>query len=234
MPERFANAVDVVEHAKHYDCASTIPEWPRRWNIRPGEMVPGIIQDARSRRLGTLRWGWRRAELRGRLLTNTAAEKAAGNEMVRAAFRSHRCIVPCTAWYEWAGDGGKAFHFRWVIRRACGQSMAIAALWEMARTNGGGEEGTVVLVSVAAVPMLRNLGERIPAILPREHVDAWLSPSTTPTMLRRLAVPHRITDLEAYRGDVCDDDTPRMLRPLPDPSAGPKGYLPFDNRSRQT
>src|SRR4051812_32034028 len=115
MPERFANPVDVVDHAKHFQCGSTIPEWPRRWNIRPGDEVPTIIEDARGRRLGVMRWGWRREGLRGRPLTNTSAEKAPSSPVVGAAMRAHRCIVPCTAWYEWAGDGGKAFHHRWVV-----------------------------------------------------------------------------------------------------------------------
>jgi putative SOS response-associated peptidase YedK len=227
MPERFANAVDVIAHAKHFACQSTIPEWPRRWNIRPGELVPTIIQDARSRRLGTMRWGWRREQLRGRLLTNTSAEKAPSNDMVRTAYRSHRCIVPCTAWFEWAGEGGKQFHHRWVIRRACNQTMAIAALWENAPTNGGGEEGTVVFLSVGSVPLLKKICERMPVILPREHIDAWLSPETTTHMLRRLAIAYLFSDLEAYPGAITDVDGPPMIDSLPDPGKGPSGMMPF-------
>ena len=79
--------------------------------VRPCDTVPALASDRQGgQQIFPMRWGFRqsRPEPSGRpaLLINARSETAAEKPSFREAWRSHRCAVPATGYYEWARPEG--------------------------------------------------------------------------------------------------------------------------------
>jgi len=117
--------------------------------------------------------GWAEDETIGNKLINARSETAREKPSFRAAFKRTRCVVPMTGFYEWrAMEGGKQPYF---ISRADDDAMLAAGLWE----HWDGDERTrpletFTILTTRANEALSALHERMPCLLEREDVGAWL------------------------------------------------------------
>jgi putative SOS response-associated peptidase YedK len=150
-----------------------------RYNIAPSQPAAAVRVEEGERRLVLLRWGlipfWAKDPKVGYKMINARAETAHKTPAFRAAFRGRRCLIPASGFYEWDKKGGSRQPYH--IRRADGQPLAFAGLWE----HWEGEEGKTVIESCtilttsASEPVAR-LHERMPVILEPEEFDSWLDP----------------------------------------------------------
>jgi len=152
-----------------------VPNWPQTWNMAPTRDAPVVRRhpETGERRLDLLRWGliphWAKDPKSVRMSINARSETIASTPMFRDAYaRGRRCLIPADAFYEWQVTAdGKIPH---AIRRADGQPMVFAGLWEGWR----GQDGTVirsfVIITTEANEALRPLHERMPVVL---EPDAW-------------------------------------------------------------
>lgn len=213
MTTCFANDAGVLTQARRFRVDLTSPDWAPRWAIRPGEHALAVIQD-RSRRLGPMRWGWRRGTVPVRTLACLRAEDA-GRGALAATLARQRCLVPATAWYEWAEAG--AMRQPHAVRPCGREAVGIAALWETERAADS-TCGVFALLTVPANAALRRLAPRMPAVIPHDLEDEWLSPATAVERLRRLLAPFDFTLLECYPVDLRVGrpgvDEPGLLRPV--------------------
>lgn len=108
---------------------------------------------------------------------NARSENAATKPAFREAFRSRRCVLPVTGFYEWRTneDGSKQ---RFLITRADGTPMYIAGLWDRWVSNDGREElfSCTVLTTEPNAEM-RSVHNRMPCILEPEDIKAWINPA---------------------------------------------------------
>ena len=150
-----------------------------RYNIAPSQQVAAARVEAGERRLVLLRWGlipfWANDPKIGYKMINARAETAHKTPAFRAAFRGRRCLIPASGFYEWDKKGGSRQPY--YIRRADGQPLALAGLWE----HWEGEEGKTVIESctiltTAASEPVARLHDRMPVILEPEDFDLWLDP----------------------------------------------------------
>ena len=80
-----------------------------------------------------MRWGlvpaWRKKPLNELPATfNARAETASSKRMFRSAFKSRRCVIPASGFYEWTGEkGAKTPQY---FSAPDGRPLAFAALWE--------------------------------------------------------------------------------------------------------
>jgi hypothetical protein len=121
-----------------------VPELPLRYNIAPTQSVAAVRLDGTGEReLVLLRWGlvpsWAKA-VTGRAPINARADAVASRPMFRAAFRSRRCLIPASGFYEWK-KVGKAKQ-PYLFRRRDERLVAFAGLWE--EWEGGGGEGDLL------------------------------------------------------------------------------------------
>src|SRR5262245_34115087 len=80
---------------------SDLPEIAPRYNIAPGQDVLVVHRGlGGERRAELLRWG-----LGERRLVNVRSESAPRQTALREAFRSQRCLVPASGFYEWRKIG---------------------------------------------------------------------------------------------------------------------------------
>lgn len=152
---------------------------PPRYNIAPSQDVAAVRLEANRRRLVSLHWGlipfWAKDRKIGYKTLNARSETAHKTPSFRAAFRSRRCLIPASGFYEW--DKKKGTRQPYFIHRADEQPLALAGLWEHWEDSEKGEvvESCTILTAAASQPVA-DLHERMPVILEPEDFALWLDP----------------------------------------------------------
>jgi putative SOS response-associated peptidase YedK len=140
---------------------------------------------------------------------NARAETVAEKPMFRSAFKTRRCIIPASGFYEWTGKpGAKTPHY---FSARDGQPLAFAALWERWRNPEAQEcvESATIIVGPAN-DWMRPYHDRMPVILDWRDSDAWLQGAQPGELLRpppENALQEWIVSPRVNRSGVGDDDT---------------------------
>jgi putative SOS response-associated peptidase YedK len=69
----------------------------------------------------------------------------------------------------------------YLIRRTDGEPFGMAGLWEAWHGKNGATLETCTVIVTDANGLVRELHDRMPAILPREDYEAWLDPANKDT-----------------------------------------------------
>jgi len=169
-------------------------EWEPRWNVAPTQDAPIVLRTASGGRvLARLRWGlvpaWAKEAAIGSRMINARAETAREKPSFRAAFRTRRCLVPATGWYEWQRVVPRKQP--WLLRRAGAEFTPFAGLWEAWRDPVGGSPlATFTILTTAAAPALADVHERMPVVLEPADFARWLdTPEDRADDLKGLLAP---------------------------------------------
>lgn len=159
--------------------------------VSSGVMVPGCSTAAlalsrkREKKLFPMKWGY---QLRSDShLINARTESAAQLPTFRESWRSHRCLLPASAYFEWEHKttpfGGTQTGTRYRIAPKTEQLTWLCGLYRM-------EQGVPVFVILTRAPWegIAFIHNRMPLILPESAVDAWIDPSVPAEELLSLAL----------------------------------------------
>jgi putative SOS response-associated peptidase YedK len=157
---------------------------PSNWNISPTTVIPFISSDdekGQVRSIQTARWGliptWAKDASRQANAINARVESIAEKPTFKSAFKSRRCLVPVTGYYEWATELGKYKPKQpFYISHKEKHSLAIAGLYESwinPATNS--PITTAAIITREAVGIVAPIHHRMPVILPKDLWSAWLS-----------------------------------------------------------
>jgi putative SOS response-associated peptidase YedK len=165
---------------------------------------PGPEHPEPARWLGLSRWGlvphWASSLSEGDKMFNARAESLTQRPAFRDAFRTRRCVVPVSAFYEWKREGKRSQRF--VFRAQEGQPfVALAGLWALWRAPSGERVGSYTVITVAPNQLVAPIHDRMPAVLTSpEAIDRWLALDASPDELTRLLQPAPPDDLRAEPG----------------------------------
>ena len=163
---------------------------PSNWNISPTTVIPFISGDdeqGRQRSIQTARWGlipsWAKDASRQANAINARVESIAEKPTFKSAFKSRRCLVPVTGYYEWATELGKYKPKQpFYISHKDKQSLAIAGLYETwinPATNS--PITTAAIITREAAGIVAPIHHRMPVILPKDLWSTWIgNKSLTP------------------------------------------------------
>lgn len=193
--------------------------WRPRFNLAPQQEAPIIRWIAGRRCLDSLRWGlvppWAEDPAIGNRLINARSESAPDKPAFRAAFQSRRCIVPADGFYEWevCASGKQPFY----IHRKDGALLAMAGLWECWNAPDGKPLESFTILTTAANAWMKQLHDRMPAILRDDETTRWLDPTSESDALRALLRPLGEGELTAHPvgkavGNV-RNDRPDLIAP---------------------
>jgi len=157
---------------------------PSNWNISPTTVIPFISSDDEKgieRSIQTARWGlipsWAKDASRQANAINARVESIAEKPTFKSAFKSRRCLVPVTGYYEWATELGKYKPKQpFYISHKDKHSLAIAGLYESwinPATNS--PITTAAIITREAAGIVAPIHHRMPVILPKDLWSAWLS-----------------------------------------------------------
>lgn len=173
----------------------TDPSLRKRWNIPPTAPIHVVTESIDKqtgevlRALRVARWGllppFAKDESFSSRTFNARRETVAEKPSFRGSLARHRAIVPMDGYYEWVrGEDGKRKQ-PFFIAPADGSRLYMAALVSWWKGPGGhqgptaSEDGAFLLsatiITREATGDLAQIHDRTPVMLPREHVDAWLS-----------------------------------------------------------
>lgn len=161
--------------------------WRPDYNIPPTATVPVIRLNSQRRELVEMTWGlrpsWAKPDARLPLMHNARAETVATLPSYRAPFKSRRCIVPASGYFEWkAGTPKQPFYFE----RADGFPLALAGIWETNAATGD----TVSIITTIPNAEAAKIHNRMPVILRRGYWQRWLDPNPlTDNERREMLVP---------------------------------------------
>ena len=197
-------------------------ELKSRFNIAPTQHAPVVRLSAAEgkRELALLKWGlvpfWSKDETIGNRLINARAETAHEKPAFRDAYKKRRLLVPASGFYEWKSEsGGKQPYF---ITAKSKELISLAGLWE--RWDKGSEQPleTFTILTTEPNPLIAELHNRMPAIIPPQSFGAWLDPLTGEDHLQQLLQPYPEDQLTYYPVSRLvnkpSNDLPELIEPL--------------------
>jgi putative SOS response-associated peptidase YedK len=181
--------------------AADVSDLLPRYNIAPSQPVVAVrLAEEGRHAIAWLRWGlvpsWAKDPSIGHSLINARAETVAEKPAFRGAFKSRRCLIPASGFYEWQAAGGKQKqpHF---IRMLDGRPFALAGLWECWRVGEGEPVETCAILTTEANAVVGPIHQRMPVIVAQDAFGSWLDPHTPPPELHALLRTYRAEEMTA-------------------------------------
>ena len=140
-----------------------------------------------------MRWGFTNPNHNSTVF-NARAESAGQKPTFRDAWKSHRCIVPASYYFEWehfkSPDGSRTkTGGKYIIQP---QNAAVTWLCGLYRI----EDGFPVFVILTREPgtSVAAIHDRMPLILPEEKIDEWIDPSADPNQVSEFALTEMVAE----------------------------------------
>lgn len=182
MCGRFTQTLTPAELQEFFDLFHADAFKPR-YNIAPTQTVPLIRLDSEGRRVSNnLRWGllpfWAKSKADGSKMINCRSETAPTKPAFRRAFKSQRCIVPASGFFEWQEVEGQKQTQPYYLTLKSGNPAAFAGLWESWRNPADEAERveTFTILTTTASDVIGEVHDRMPITLDRDVWPVWLDP----------------------------------------------------------
>ena len=145
--------------------------------VRPTDIVPVIAPNAKGIKSAfPMQWGFLAVNNK-RAIFNARTETANQKPTFRDAWKSHRCIIPASYYFEWqhfkSPDGKKRTGDKFIIQPTGCTSTWLCGLYRI-------ENGYPVFVILTQEPTneLAKIHDRMPLILPKNKIDDWIDLNT--------------------------------------------------------
>jgi putative SOS response-associated peptidase YedK len=152
----------------------------KRFNIAPTQEAP-VIRAAGNgtHEVALLRWGlvpfWAKDVSMGNKLINARCETVAEKPAFRSAFKSRRCVIPASGFFEWTGEPRRRVPHAITLE---GRPLVpFAGLWESWKDAAGEPIETYTIITTPANRFMTGMHDRMPAILEHADIDTWMSGS---------------------------------------------------------
>ncbi|CAN2178863.1 COG2135 Uncharacterized conserved protein [Candidatus Nanopelagicaceae bacterium] len=165
------------------------PTLPLNWNVAPTNeiyIVKDRDRESHQRVLDIASWGliapWQKNFADARAgqshAINARSESIHEKPTFRDAFRTSRCLIPASGYYEWATSLGKYSPKQpFYITSESGSPLSIAGIWSSWRSESGEEIQSASIITREAVGALATIHSRMPVFMPRDRWQEWLDPT---------------------------------------------------------
>lgn len=151
------------------------------YNIAPSQNALTIINRDGKKILRTMKWGlipsWTKPGKEGSGLINARFETLTEKPSFKNSYRSRRCIIPASGFFEWQKEGKiKTPYFI-----SCGKGgdgdfepMLIGGLYDKWTDPDGREIETFTIITTEASGKMKQIHHRMPLVLNAENIKIWL------------------------------------------------------------
>jgi len=173
MCGRYVRKNDAARVVAFFEITDIRVSWTASYNVAPTARVPVIRQTGISRETVEMKWGlrpaWAASDSKLAPMHNAKAETVATLPSYRAAFKSRRCLVPASGYFEWMAGTPKQPHY---FERADDFPIGFAGIWEENPDTGS----SVSIITTAPNAEAGEVHDRMPVILRRGFWKRWLEP----------------------------------------------------------
>jgi len=159
-----------------------------RYNCAPTQNLAVIANDAPDT-LNYFRWGlipsWAKDPSIGNKMINARAETLVEKPSFKQAFRSRRCLVPATGFFEWKRDRKDGacpvptacpVRTPWHIGMKNGDAFCFAGLWDRWVNTEGLIIHSFTIITTRPNDLVSQIHDRMPVILQRDDEQRWIAP----------------------------------------------------------
>ena len=158
--------------------------------IRPTDMVPVIAPDASGKRsVFPMVWGFSIEGIR-QPIVNARVESARNKVTFKESWQRRRCVIPAAYYFEWSHvqSGGKLrTGDKYAIQPAESSAAWFAGLYRIEEAHMGFHYPVFTILTKDAVPELRKIHDRMPVMIDKADIDAWIQPKAVPKRLKALS-----------------------------------------------
>lgn len=170
------------------------------YNIAPGQEIAVILKDE-SRKLGLLKWGlipaWSKDPKIGYRMINARAETLAEKPSFKHPLRRKRCLIVADGFYEWKKEGKQKIPMYIFLKDQ--KPFVFAGLWDTWTSPEGKKISTCTIITTEPNKLLKKIHNRMPVILPKEHIEDWLDRSVEDEQrVLPLLQPYRDDEMDVY------------------------------------
>ncbi len=146
---------------------------------------------------------------------NARSETAHEKSSFRDSFKSKRCLIPASGYYEWTKNADDMGKDPWHIQTVDREPFAFAGLWAH---NSRLDITSCTILTAPAHPAIEHLHHRMPLILRSEDYGRWCSADTAIDVARELLANNRGEELTGYRVDRAVNSNkaqgPELIEPI--------------------
>ena len=142
-------------------------------DIFPTDIVPVLATNkAGEQRVFPMKWGFKQ---KNGLLINARTESAAEKPAFSESWQKHRCAIPVSCYYEWEHTGKKKNGMKYMLKTESSDLIWLAGLYRIENLLP-----CFVILTRPAAEQLAWMHDRMPVILPPNHIHKWIHPNTRP------------------------------------------------------
>lgn len=212
MCGRYTAHWEPVDFQKHFNVQPPLFE---SYNLAPTQNAPVVLEREGTRKALMARWGlipkWvdKPFEFKANLF-NARAETLSEKASFKRPFKSQRCLVPVSGFYEW--DAQKQPYY---VRAEDERPLALAGLWDLWAKDDQ-ELLSYTIITTEPNETLQSIHKRMPVVLDVEDFDSWLGKSESgelESLLRPYEGALKIYPVDKRVGRVRENDK-GLLEPL--------------------
>ena len=172
------------------------------FNVAPTHYHP-VITNKEKNHLRLFRWGlipfWAKDIKVGYKMINARIETILEKNTFKNALKKKRCLVPLDGFYEWkkTPDGKQPFRIQTMDQ----QIFCCAGLWEIWQSPKDEVIESFTITTQEPNELLKDIHNRMPAILLPEQEKLWLDDSIPPKDLLDMIEPYPQELMKAYPVD---------------------------------
>lgn len=169
---------------ERYQLKETTYDYEEKEEIYPTNISPIILPDAK---LVLLTWGFSPSFAK-RPLINARGETILEKPTFSKAFKTKRCLVPATAFFEWEKKDGHKEKRKISVKDQTIFSMA--GICDSFLDKNGNEAWMYSIITTEANEQMKKIHDRMPVILTLETEADYLNLNHTPEKAQKLLRPY--------------------------------------------
>lgn len=188
---------------EYWAVSNLVFEQSPRYNVAPGQDIAAIVAGRDERRVGMLKWGlvpnWAKSEKAMHPPINARAETLLDKPTFKQLVSRKRCLIPADGFYEWKAVAGSKAKQPYRIVTTDRPFFGFAGLYDTWVNDAGDRVSTCAIITTKPNALMKDIHNRMPAILARGSEDIWLDHAVTDGELAHsLLQPYPAEQMRAY------------------------------------
>lgn len=188
------------------------------FNVAPGQECLALRPGKQARQFEILRWGlvpsWSSSESGFATRINACAETLTERSSFKPILARGRCLIVADGFYEWEKAFKQPYHFQ----MRSGETFLLAGLCDTWEKADGTTLKSFTIITTSPNELVATVHDRMPAILDRKNIDAWLDADTLIAEVLQMLRPYPASAMEDHPVrplvNSVKNNGPKLIEPI--------------------